>query len=50
MLEYKVILAKSADEAERLMNKMSKDGWRVISTSYWYKWSNGLMITFEREI
>ncbi len=48
MYEYKVKKAKNANEAEEIMNEMAKDGWRVVSTSYWTKWETCLVITFER--
>lgn len=49
MKEYKVKLAKNLEEAEKIMNDFAKDGWKVVSTAYWYNWKAGLAITFERE-
>ncbi len=49
MKEYKVVHAKSEEQAEELMNRYAGEGWQVISTAYWYKWKVGLVITFERE-
>ncbi|MGN0806565.1 MAG: DUF4177 domain-containing protein [Candidatus Coproplasma sp.] len=49
MKEYKVELAKNKDAAEEIMNELAKQGWRIVSTAYWYNWKVGLAITFERE-
>ena len=50
MLEYAVREAKNAKDAERIMNIMAKDGWRVISNTYWANnFKVELIITFERE-
>ena len=49
MKEYKVELAKNVKVAEEVMNTLAKEGWKVISTAYWYNWKTGLSITFERE-
>lgn len=49
MFEYKVIKVANPSEAEGIMNNMAKDGWRVVSTTYWTKWGTYLVITFERE-
>ncbi len=49
MYEYKVMEAKNYKEAEELMNKFAKEGWRVISNTYWMNWKAILIITFERE-
>ena len=49
MKEYKVELAKNLEQAEKIMNDLAKDGWKVVSTAYWDKWKVGLTITFERE-
>lgn len=48
--EYKVIEAKNSKDAEEIMNKMAKDGWRVISNTYWMNFKAILIITFERKI
>lgn len=49
MYEYKVVEAKNSKEAERIMNDMAKDGWKVISNTYWVNFKAILIITFERE-
>ncbi len=49
MKEYKVEYAKNVKTAEEVMNNLARDGWQVASTALWYKWSVGLVITFERE-
>ena len=37
--------------AEKLMNEMAKQGWEVVSTTYWRKLiSHALLITFSKEI
>ena len=48
--EYKVVEAKNAKEAEKLMNKFAKEGWRVVSNTYWINFKAILIITFEKEI
>lgn len=47
--EYKVIKVK-VNDAEDLMNQMSKDGWRVVSTSPNLAMGYGIIITFEKEV
>ena len=49
MYEYKVMEAKNYKEAEEFMNKFAKEGWRVISNTYWVNFKTILIITFERE-
>lgn len=49
MYTYKVLEAKHPKAAEELMNKMAKDGWKVISTTYWMNFNVRIIITFERE-
>ena len=49
MLEYKVIEAKNAEDAQLKMNMMAKDGWKVVSTSYWMNFKVLIIITFKRE-
>ncbi|MFA5543367.1 MAG: hypothetical protein WC008_04125 [Bacilli bacterium] len=49
MFEYRVIEAKNAIDAETKMNLMAKDGWKVVSTSYWTNFKVLIIITFERE-
>ncbi len=41
--------AKNYKEAEELMNYFAKEGWRVISNTYWVNFKTILIITFERE-
>lgn len=48
MKEYKILEAKDKDEAEKIMNKMTKDGWDVVTMTYWEKWTIKLLITFVR--
>jgi len=50
MFEYKVVEAKNHKDAEDLMNKYARDGWRVISNTYWLNFKAVLIITFERSI
>lgn len=48
--EYKVVKVKNEKVAEETMNKMAKEGWRVVSTTYWTNWGVAIIITFEREV
>jgi len=48
MKEYKILKAKNAKEAERLMNEMSEQGWEVVTMTYWNAWTIHLLITFRR--
>ena len=50
MYEYKVIEAERPNEMEAIMNKMAKDGWRVVSTTLWHNFKVTVAITFERAI
>ena len=50
MKEYKVVEAKNAKAAEAVMNEMARDGWEVVSVTYWTYWTTRLVITFTREI
>lgn len=50
MKQYKVIEAKNSAEAEQIMNEMAKDGWRVISNTFWQNFKAILIITFEKDI
>ena len=47
MKEYKVLDALNEAEAERTMNKMASEGWRVICVTYNNTFQY-LIITFER--
>ena len=49
MYAYKVIKVENPNDAEKIMNNMAKEGWRVISINYWTKWSTYLIVTFEKE-
>lgn len=49
MYEYKVVEAKNSKDAEQIMNNMAREGWRVISNTYWTNFKAILIITFERE-
>ena len=46
---YRVEEAKNAKEAEVIMNRLAREGWRVVSTAYWLNFKAELIITFERE-
>ena len=49
MKEYKVIDTKK-DKTEAVMNEMVRQGWEVVSTTYYHGgWSPVIMITFVRE-
>ena len=48
MKEYKVI-ETSKRNAEQTMNDMARQGWEVISVTYWNAWKVCLLITFARE-
>lgn len=39
MKEYRVLEAKSNQEAEGMMNTMARDGWVVKAVTYWVKWT-----------
>lgn len=49
MFEYKVIEYKKPKFMEEDMNKMAKDGWRVISTACWHCNLVTMVVTYERE-
>ena len=49
MKEYKV-LETSKKNAEKLMNDMAKQGWEVVSVTYWSMRTIGLLITFSRDV
>ncbi len=49
MKEHKVIETRRRN-AEKLMNDMAKQGWEVVSMTYWRKLiSHALLITFSKE-
>lgn len=45
--EYKVIKTK-VNDAEEEMNRLAKDGWRVVAVSPNVAMGYGLVVTFER--
>ncbi len=47
MKEYKIV-ETSKKNAEAVMNTMAKDGWEVVSMTYWSYWTTKLLITFSR--
>lgn len=49
MKEYKIMTAKSPEEAERLMNSMALQGWTVKAMTYWNVMTRRLLITFEKD-
>lgn len=49
MKEYRMLEA-GKEEAEALMNRMAREGWEVVSVTYWNNWKLCLLITFSREI
>ena len=48
MKEYKVVESRKGD-AEKIMNDMARQGWEVVSVTYWSCWKISLLITFSRE-
>lgn len=49
MYEYKVETYKVKD-AEKAMNKLAQDGWRVVAVSPNEAMGFGLIVTYERKI
>ena len=49
MKEYKMVKVREP-EAERVMNEMAREGWSVVTVTYYSYWWISLLITFEREI
>ena len=49
MKQYQVIEAQK-NYAERVMNAMAREGWRLHSVTYWTKWGTCLLLTFERDL
>jgi len=49
MKEYKVVETNKKN-AEHVMNDMAKQGWEVVSLTYWNAWKLCLLITFVREV
>lgn len=50
MKEYRVIKAKNEQDAEHIMNDMARQGWEVVTVTYWSYWWVHVLITFAREI
>jgi len=50
MYVYQVVEAKNVAKAQIIINDMAKQGWRVISNTYWLNFKAILIITFAREI
>ena len=49
MKEYKIVDTKKND-AESVMNEMARQGWEVVSTTYYHGgWKPVIMITFSRD-
>ena len=49
MKEYKIVDTKK-HLAESVMNEMARQGWEVVSTTYYHGgWNPVIMITFARE-
>lgn len=48
MKEYKMVKC-TEHNAERTMNELAEQGWRVVSVTYWSYWWVHLLITFERD-
>ena len=48
MKEYKMIKTPQKD-AERVMNEMAREGWEVVTVTYFSYWWVSLLITFSRE-
>lgn len=48
MKEYKM-METSKKKAEQLMNEMAKQGWEVVSVTYWNNFKLCLLITFCKE-
>lgn len=49
MKEYRMLETRKG-EAEALMNRMAREGWEVVSATYWSAWKLCLLITFSREL
>ena len=49
MKEYRMLETRKG-EAEALMNRMAREGWEVVSVTYWSAWKLCLLITFSREL
>ncbi len=50
MKEYKVLTAKTPEEAETAMNQMARQGWAVKEVTQWDRAASyRVMITFEKD-
>ncbi len=51
MKEYKVLTAKTPEEAEATMNEMTRQGWTVKAMTYWETTGmlRRLLVTVERD-
>lgn len=49
MKKYRVLDVKKS-KAEKTMNDMAKDGWEVVTVTYWSFWKVSLIITFSKDI
>ena len=49
MKQYKMLETSKAD-AEKLMNEMAKEGWEVVSVTFWNFWGVCLLITFSKDV
>ena len=49
MKEYRMLETRKG-EAEALMNRMAREGWDVVSVTYWSAWKLCLLVTFSREL
>ncbi len=47
MTEYKMMKVRERD-AERTMNEMARDGWEVVTVTYYSYWWVSVLITFRR--
>ena len=51
MKEYKVMTAKTPEEAEAVMNQMARQGWTVTAVTEWdTTMAYRLAITFEKNV
>jgi len=48
MKQYKVVTANRKN-AEQIMNDMARQGWEVVTVTYWANWKLEVLITFSKE-